>query len=177
MYLTIVCRMVSMSAGRLPLWYVCLIQTNITIMKKLAYLMAALLCCPLVQAQQPAAPAAAEITVAEAEAAVGDLIAVMNETLDILEQVKDKASADAAAEKIAAVKPRMLAAQTTFDKVSSLDEATQEKLAMKLLPAMFMLAPRMEKVTEALETQKFYGSDALKTVLEDEGEGVEATED
>ena len=126
--------------------------TYITTMKKLVYLAAALVCCPLVPAQETAAPAAPAATAAstdEVEAAVDAVIAAMNELLATVESIKDKASADAAAVKLEDIKTRVLASQESLDKISSMDEASQQKIAMKLLPAVFMLAPRMEKVTAA----------------------------
>ncbi len=147
--------------------------TYITTMKKLAYLAAALVCCPLVLAQDaaaPAAPAATAVSSDEAEAAVDSVIAAMNELLATLETIKDKASADAAAVKLEDIKARVLASQDSLDKISSMDEESQQKIAMKLLPAVFMLAPRMEKVTAALEENDFYGSEALKAVMEEDDE-------
>lgn len=94
----------------------------------------------------------------------------MNEMLTAVESIKDKASADAAAVKLEDIKSRVLASQDSLEKISSLDEESQQKIAMKLLPAVFMLAPRMEKVTAALEENDFYGSEALKSIMEEDEE-------
>lgn len=141
---------------------------------------AALLCCPLVPAQEaaaPTAPAASAVTPAEAEAAVDVIIAAMNELVTVLEGINDKASADAAADKLNEIKTRMMATQATLDNMSSLDEATQQKIGLKLLPAVFMLAPRMDEISKKLESNDCYGSQALQAVMAEDEEDAELSED
>lgn len=144
-------------------------------MKKLAIMAAALLCCPLVTAQDAATPAATTApataaSAADAEAAADAVIAAMNELVTVLETIKDKASADAAAVKLGDIKARMESMQAALDGMDSLDEATQQKIGMKLLPAVFMLAPRMEKAAENLEANDCFGSDALKAIMAEEND-------
>lgn len=147
-------------------------------------MVAALLCCPLVSAQEPAAPtapaapaAAATLTPDEARAAADTVIAAMTELVAILESVTDKTSADAAVAKLEALKTRMEATQAKLEGMSGLDEAVQQEIGMKMLPALFMIAPRMEKVSEALEANDFYGSEALKGILEADEDDLEDIED
>ncbi|MBE6419165.1 MAG: hypothetical protein E7031_03465 [Akkermansiaceae bacterium] len=132
-------------------------------MKKIAFFAAAALCSPLAMAQE--APVVAACTPAEAEAMVDEVIAVLNEVVTTMESVKDTASADAAATKLEALQVRMTEAQTKMESLGSPDEATQEKLAEKLLPALFMLAPRMEAAATSIMENDCYGSEALKAIM------------
>ena len=140
-------------------------------MKKIAFI-AALCSCLAVAQEAPVAPeavapeAAVACTPAEAEAMVDEVIAALTEVVEVLESVTDTASADAAVAKLEAVKVRMEAAQVKMESLGEPDEATQEKLAEKLLPALFMLAPRMEAAGQNILENDCYGSEALKACME-----------
>lgn len=142
-------------------------------MKKIAFIAA--LCSSMVFAQEaPVAPAPEAVapealvtcTPAEAEAIVDEVIASLTEVTEVLESITDTASADAAVEKIEALKVRMEAAQVKMDSLGEPDEATQEKLAVKLLPALFTLAPRMEAAMQRIAENNCYDSAALMSVME-----------
>ncbi len=142
-------------------------------MKKIAFIAA--LCSSMAFAQEaPVAPAPEAVapeavvacTPAEAEAMVDEVIAALTEVTEVLESITDTASADAAVAKLEAVKVRMEAAQVKMEALGEPDEATQEKLAEKLLPALFMLAPRMEAAVQRISENDCYGSEALKGAME-----------
>lgn len=140
-------------------------------MKKIAFIAAAALCssfaiaqdAPLTTTQEPIA---AVCSPEEAEAIVDEVIAALTEVTETLESIQDKASADAAVSRLEAVKARMIEAQAKMDTAGQPDEATQEKLAMKLLPALFNLSPRMEAAAKRIEENDCYGSEALKGAVE-----------
>ena len=139
-------------------------------MKKIAFFAAAALCCPLTIAQDApveTTEAVATCTPAEAEAMVDEVIAALTEVVEILESVQDTATADAAVAKLEAVKVRMEAAQVKMESLGEPDEATQEKLAEKLLPALFTLAPRMEAAATSIMENDCYGSEAFKAAMEE----------
>lgn len=138
-------------------------------MKKIAFFAAAALCSPLTIAQDApveTTEAVAACTPAEAEAMVDEVIATLTEVVEILESVQDTATADAAVAKLEAVKVRMEAAQVKMEALGEPDEATQEKLAAKLLPAVFSLAPRMEAAGARIMENDYYGSEAFKAAME-----------
>ncbi len=135
-------------------------------MKKIAFFAAAALCSSMAMAQDvPATPVAPVASYAEAEAVVDEMIAVLTEVVDVLESVNDQATADAAAAKLTALKDRMMEVQLKAEAMGEPDEATQEKLAEKLLPAMFSLAPRMEAAGTNILENNCFGSAALEAIM------------
>lgn len=137
-------------------------------MKKIAFIAAAALCSSFAIAQDAPAtqePIAAVCSPEEAEAVLDEVIASLTEVTDTLESIQDKASADAAVSRLEAVKARMIEAQAKMDALGQPDEATQEKLAMKLLPALFNLSPRMEAAGQRIVENDCYGSEALKVLM------------
>lgn len=137
-------------------------------MKKIAFLAVAALCSPLSMAQEAsvAAEVPAVCTPAEAEAVLDEVIASLVEVVTVLESIQDKASADAAVEKLDAVKVRMEAAQAKMDALGEPDEETQAKLSEKLLPVLFDIAPRMEAAGTRIIENDCYGSEVLKAAME-----------
>lgn len=136
-------------------------------MKKIAFLAAAALCCPLAMAQEEAPVTPAVVCTPEAaEAMVDEVLAALNEAVEILESVQDQATAEAAVPRMEAVMQRMVKAQADMEALGEPDEATQEKLAQKLLPALFELAPRMEAAGQRIIENDFYGCEALENVLQ-----------
>lgn len=133
-------------------------------MKKIAFFAAAALCSPVAMAQDvaPAAPVASSV---EAEAVVDEIIVVLTEVVETLESVNDQASADAAAAKLVALQSRMVEVQAKMEGLGEPDEATQEKLAEKLLPALFGLMPRMEAAAMNIFENNCYGSAALEAAM------------
>lgn len=140
-------------------------------MKKIALFAAAALCSTVSFAQDapavaPEAPVVAPACSPEdAEAMVDEVIAALTEVVEVLESIKDKDSADAAVAKLEALKTRSMEAQAKMEAMGELDEATQEKLAAKLLSVLFDLAPRMETAGQNIEENDYYGSESLKALL------------
>lgn len=140
-------------------------------MKKIALFAAAALCSSVSFAQDaPAVAPEAPVVVPacspeDAEAMVDEVVAALTEVVEVLESIKDKDSADAAVAKLEAVKTRMDEAQVKMEAMGEPDEATQEKLAAKLLPALFTLAPRMEAAAQNIAENDCYGSEALKALM------------
>lgn len=136
-------------------------------MKKIAFFAAAALCSPVAMAQDvaPVAPAASAASSVEAEAVVDEVIVVLTEVVETLESVNDQASADAAAAKLVALQSRMVEVQAKMESMGEPDEATQEKLAEKLLPALFGLMPRMEAAAMNIFENNCYGSAALEAAM------------
>lgn len=133
-------------------------------MKKIAFFAAAALCSPVAMAQD-VAPAASAASSVEAEAVVDEVIVVLTEVVETLESVNDQASADAAAAKLVALQSRMVEVQAKMEGLGEPDEATQEKLAEKLLPALFGLMPRMEAAAMNIFENNCYGSAALEAAM------------
>ncbi len=148
--------------------YAGITQTIQTIMKMTA-LIAMAFAAPLTMAQDAPAPVAeqpATTTCAPeaAEAAVDELLAILAEQVETLESVTDKASADAAAEKLQGLQTRMLDLQSKMEALGEPDEATEQKLAEKMIPAIFSLMPRMQAAVERIQKDDFYGSETLKEI-------------
>ncbi len=138
-------------------------NTN-TIMKKIAFLAAAVFCSPVAFAQE--APVAATVApAADAEAVVDAILAKLEEMVVVLESVNDRATADAAAEKIAAIKAEVDDLTAQGEALGEPDEATQERIAQKAMTVIFTIAPRIEKAGSRIEEHDFYGSEALKNII------------
>ena len=138
-------------------------------MKKIAFFAAAALCGSMAMAQDVSvAPEAAAVSYAEAEAVLDEMIVVLTEVVEILESVNDQATADAAAAKLVALKDRAQQVQDKMAAMGERDAATEEKLSAKLMPALFMLAPRMEAAGMNIVENNFYGSTALEAILNEQ---------
>jgi hypothetical protein len=141
------------------------ITTNkYTNMKKIAFIAAAVFCSPVAFAQE--APVAATVApAAEAEALVDAILGKLEDMVQVLESVNDRATADAAAEKIAAIKAEVEALTAQGEALGEPDEATQERIAAKAMTVIFTIAPRIEEAGARIEENDFYGSEALKNVI------------
>ena len=139
-------------------------NTN-TIMKKIAFLAAAVFCNPVAFAQE--APVAATVApAADAEAVADAILAKMEDVVVVLESVNDRATADAAAEKLAAIKAEVDAlAGAALDKP---DEATLERIEQKTMTVLLTLAPRLEEAGNRIEENDFYGSEALMNIINEQ---------
>ena len=144
-------------------------------MKKIAFFAAAALCGSMAMAQDvsvapvaPVAPEAEAVSYAETEAVLDEMIVVLTEVVEVLESVNDQATADAAAAKLVALKDRAQQVQDKMAAMGELDDATEEKLSAKLMPVLFMLAPRMEAAGMNIVENNFYGSTALEAVLNEQ---------
>ncbi len=146
-------------------------------MKKIAILAAAAFCGAFAPAQEtaPTPAPAASVSQAEIDAAIDDMLALMSEVMEIMESAQDKATADAAAAKLAEYRTRMLDSQTKFESISeSLTEEQQMLILQKVFPQLMAMGPRMEAVEQKLLEADFYGSEALKAILTEDRAEIDA---
>lgn len=134
---------------------------------------------PAPAAATPAAPTAPAAEVSkEAKEAADQMLALMKEMSATLSTVKDKATADAAAEKMAKINEKGEALSKSAQKVQAeMDTAMQARQA-ELLPIFMGMMTDMQR----LEQADFYGSQALKDAMKktggsDQEEGVEVEEE
>ena len=142
------------------------ITTNtIKIMKKIAFLAAAVFCSSVTFAQEAPVTAPVVAPASNAEVIVDQMLAKLVEMVDVLESVEDRATADAAAEKITAIKAEVEALTVQAEALGELDEATQQAIAGKMMGVLFSIAPRIEEAGARIEENAFYGSEALEAVI------------
>lgn len=131
-------------------------------------------------AAEPAAKAdapAAEVS-KEAKEAADQMLALMKEMSATLGTVKDKATADAAAETMAKINEKGEALSKSAQKVQAeMDQAMQARQA-ELLPIFMGMMTDMQRLQQA----DFYGSQALKDAMKKTGasdpeEGIEVEEE
>lgn len=119
---------------------------------------------PAPVAETPAAAPAASVEVSkEAKETAGQMVALIQEVSDVLETVKDKATADVAAEKIVKINEKGEAIEKSCSEElkDELDAAMQAHQA-QLLPIFMKLMTNMQR----LQGQDFFGSSALKDAME-----------
>lgn len=139
-------------------------NTN-TIMKKIAFLAAAVFCSPVTFAQEAPAAVTVAPAAADAEALVDAILVKLEEMVVALESVNDLATADAAAAKIATIKAEVEELTAQGEAMGEPDEATQERLAQKAMTVLFSIAPRIEEAGARIEENNFYGSEALENII------------
>ena len=139
-------------------------NTN-TIMKKIAFLVAAVFCSPVTFAQEAPAAVTVAPAAADAEALVDAILVKLEEMVVALESVNDLATADAAAAKIATIKAEVEELTAQGEAMGEPDEATQERLAQKAMTVLFSIAPRIEEAGARIEENNFYGSEALENII------------
>ena len=140
-------------------------KNRYTNMKKIAILAAAVFCSPVTFAQEAPVAATVVAPAADAEALVDTILGKLEEMVVVLESVNDRASADAAAEKINAIKVEVEALTAQGEALGEPDEETQERLAQKAMMVLFTIAPRIEEAGARIEENAFYGSEALEAVI------------
>ncbi len=137
--------------------------------KNLMFALAAACCAVLapVSAQEaaPAAPAVAPASTSEHVQYMKGMIALVDEMAEVIDSVKDKASADAAAVRIPEITKKM---EELSKKGEALEEPSPEvqlqlqELAGEVLGKFMGLAMKMEGIKQA----DFYGSEAFKALAE-----------
>lgn len=140
---------------------------NLFIMMKTHAIVAAVaLFSPVAMAQTVADPASAVSSeVDKVEAAINELCELQVKIVEILETVKDKESADAAAEELFMVVGRIKELQHDAQKIRTCDAATQQRLLKKLLTVTFSIDARKKAVGKSLVQNEFYGSEDLKDAV------------
>ena len=134
---------------------------------------------PAPAAETPAAPVAPAAEVSkEAKEAADQMLALMKEMSATLSTVKDKATADAAAEKMAKINEKGEALSKSAQKVQAEMDAAMQARQAELLPIFMGMMTDMQRLQQA----DFYGSQALKDAMKQTGaagpeEDVEVAED
>jgi len=113
-------------------------------------------------AEPPAAPVAPAAEVSkEAKEAADQMLALMKEMSATLSTVKDKATADAAAEKMAKINEKGEALSKSAQKVQAEMDAAMQARQAELLPIFMGMMTDMQRLQQA----DFYGSQALKDAM------------
>lgn len=134
---------------------------------------------PAPAAETPAAPTAPAAEVSkEAKEAADQMLALMKEMSATLSTVKDKATADAAAEKMAKINEKGEALSKSAQKVQAEMDAAMQARQAELLPIFMGMMTDMQRLQQA----DFFGSQALKDAMKQTGasgpeEGVEVEEE
>ena len=134
---------------------------------------------PAPAAETPAAPVAPAAEVSkEAKEAADQMLALMKEMSATLSTVKDKATADAAAEKMAKINEKGEALSKSAQKVQAEMDAAMQARQAELLPIFMGMMTDMQRLQQA----DFYGSQALKDAMKQTGatgpeEDVEVEQD
>ena len=114
----------------------------------------------------------------EAKEAADQMLALMKEMSATLSTVKDKATADAAAEKMAKINEKGEALSKSVQKVQAEMDAAMQARQAELLPIFMGMMTDMQRLQQA----DFFGSQALKDAMKQTGasgpeEGVEVEEE
>ena len=83
----------------------------------------------------------------------------------MLEGIKDRETADAAADELFFIIGRVQELRDDYKKLEYCDDETRNRLATKLLKESAALAPRKKAAAKALLDNDFYGSEDLKEAL------------
>ena len=117
-------------------------------------------------AETPAAPVAPAAEVSkEAKEAADQMLALMKEMSATLSTVKDKATADAAAEKMAKINEKGEALSKSAQKVQAEMDAAMQARQAELLPIFMGMMTDMQRLQQA----DFFGSQALKDAMKQTG--------
>ena len=121
---------------------------------------------PAPAAETPAAPVAPAAEVSkEAKEAADQMLALMKEMSATLSTVKDKATADAAAVKMAKINEKGEALSKSAQKVQAEMDAAMQARQAELLPIFMGMMTDMQRLQQA----DFYGSQALKDAMKQTG--------
>ena len=121
---------------------------------------------PAPAAETPAAPVAPAAEVSkEAKEAADQMLALMKEMSATLSTVKDKATADAAAEKMAKINEKGEALSKSAQKVQAEMDAAMQARQAELLPIFMGMMTDMQRLQQA----DFFGSQALKDAMKQTG--------
>lgn len=105
------------------------------------------------------------VDVAKVEAAFEELGKIQVRIVEVLEGVKDRETADAAADELFFIIGRVHELRPDYKKLEHCDAETRNRLTMKLLKESAAVGPRKKAVAKSLMEQDFYGSEDLKEAL------------
>ncbi len=111
------------------------------------------------------APTASFASVDRVESAINELCELQVKIVEILETVKDKESADAAAEELFMVIARVQELQYDAQQIRTCDADTQQRLLKKLLEATIAVDARKKAVGRFLVKNHFFNSEDLKSAV------------
>ncbi len=134
-------------------------------MKTHAIIAAIALFSPVALAQEPAATVAEISEVGKVEAAINELCELQVKIVEVLETVKDKESADAAAEELFLIIARVQELQFDAQKIRTCDAATQKRLLQKLITVTVSIDARKKAVGKFLVQNHFFESEDLKSAV------------
>lgn len=120
-------------------------------------ILAAALCCPMCAMPAYAAPAKQTISRQAADYMMSDMIDLMDEIVSLFEEIYDKDSADAAAEKLTYIVAKVKPMIEQFERYQP-DSETEVYLGQKYGSRMIELDVRMKAAIEDLQENLFYGS-------------------
>lgn len=96
---------------------------------------------------------------------MSEMVNLLEEFVTILEGINDKASADAAAEKLVNLGTKLQALQEQAENMPEADEATQMRIMNTYLPRLMGALGRLEAAGQKLEANNAYDSEALLNAL------------
>lgn len=105
------------------------------------------------------------VDVAKVEAAFDELGKMQVRIVEILEGVKDRESADAAADDLFYIIGRVHELRPDYKKIEHCDAETRNRLTLKLLKESAAVGPRKNVAAKSLMEHDFYGSEDLKDAL------------
>ncbi|MBR1997484.1 MAG: hypothetical protein IJ993_03635 [Akkermansia sp.] len=105
------------------------------------------------------------VDVAKVEAAFDELCTLQVRIVEVLETVKDKETADAAAEELFFIIGRVHELRPDYKKLEHCDTQTRTRLTKKLLQESAAVGPRKKAAAQSLLKHDFYGSEDLKDAL------------
>lgn len=125
-----------------------------------------LLAVPVAATQVFAASApAVAVDVQVVEASIKELCELQVKIVEVLETVKDKESADVAAEELFILIGRVKELQYDAQKIKYCDAATQQRLLSGLIKTAISIDARKKAVGKSLVQNEFYGSEDLKDAV------------
>lgn len=127
--------------------------------------LAAALCLPALSAQDSDAAQAQSAELARVMSSVEETLKALENLVVTLESIKDTSSADAAAQKLPEIISALKRAEENIEAENAVSQEMQVQLAVKVMPAILNLMPRLEKSLQTLETNNCYGSQKLIDVL------------
>lgn len=113
---------------------------------------------------QPAAGDKRQATREEADALMKNMVSALGEINTVLGGVKDKATADAAAAKLKEIKAKMEDMQKSTENMAPPSPADMAALQQQYMPEILKLSAELQKASEKLQENKFYGSEELEAL-------------
>ena len=132
-------------------------------MKKIALLAIAVLCSPLAMANNSAVPVATPAQRKQAEAIAVEMLAAMDEFTTLLEGIKSKESADAAADKLPVLKAKI---ESIIRKGEAMGDFAYPELEAEMQPIIEELQARLLQAVQNLVENQCYGSYKLVNAMQ-----------